>query len=253
MSETNKAAKCPSPLCSLSTMQIFSLGIISGFMVLCTIGFFILLNMYMSGGMPAKGGTELGLAAPSAPSAAAPAPAPSGELAPVTDADHIRGNAKAKITLVEYSDYECPFCSRFHATMKQVMDKYGDDVRWVYRHFPLSFHQNAKPAAVAAECAGLQGKFWEFSDKLIEDPKSLSASKYTEIAKELSLNEKKFADCVSEQKTAKDVDEDIASAAKVGVRGTPHTIIVDKDGNQQVISGAQPFANVDAILAGLTK
>tara|TARA_B100000700_G_C14884232_1_gene779542 strand:- start:188 stop:934 length:747 start_codon:yes stop_codon:yes gene_type:complete len=248
MSETNKPGKVASPLAGLSTIQVFSLGIISGFLVLCTIGFFILLNMYMSGSMPAK---DTVVPAPSA--AAAPSAAPSGELAPVTDKDHIRGNKKAKITLVEYSDYECPFCSKFHNTMKQVMEKYGDDVRWVYRHFPLSFHQNAKPAAVAAECAGLQGKFWEFSDKLIEDYSALSASKYTQIAKELSLNEKKFADCIKNQQTAKDVDDDIASASKAGVRGTPHTIIIDKDGNQQVISGAQPFANVDAILAGMTK
>ena len=249
MNSKEKCGTTSSYVCNLSPTQMFVIGAVGGILLLCTIGFFILLNMYLGGNTGTQPAAHV---AAGNPPAAQPV-APSGELAAVTKDDHIRGNAKAKITLVEYSDYECPFCSRFHETMKKVMDKYGDDVRWVYRHFPLSFHQNAKPAAVAAECAGLQGKFWEFSDKLIEDYKSLSASKYTEIAKELSLNEKKFADCVSEQKTAKDVDEDIASATKVGVRGTPHTIIIDKKGNKQVISGAQPFENVDAILAELTK
>ncbi len=249
MNSKEKCGTCSSCMCNLSPVQMFGVGVGGGILLLCTIGFFIMLNMYLGGNTPKQPAANVAAGNPPPTQPVAP----SGELAAVTKDDHVRGNAKAKITLVEYSDYECPFCSRFHTTMKQVMEKYGDDVRWVYRHFPLSFHQNAKPAAVAAECAGLQGKFWEFSDKLIEDYKSLSASKYTEIAKELSLNEKKFADCVSEQKTAKDVDEDIASATKVGVRGTPHTIIIDKKGNKQVISGAQPFENVDAILAELTK
>lgn len=88
-------------------------------------------------------------------------------LAPVTKDDHIMGASKPKVTLIEYSDFECPFCQRFHPTVKQLAAKYPNDVAVVYRHFPLeSIHPNARGYAVASECAGAQGKFWEFADTL---------------------------------------------------------------------------------------
>lgn len=88
-------------------------------------------------------------------------------LTPVDKNDHIMGAKKPKVTLIEYSDFECPFCQRFHPTIKQIAAKYPNDVAVVYRHFPLeSIHPNARGYAVASECAGQQGKFWEFADTL---------------------------------------------------------------------------------------
>ena len=89
-------------------------------------------------------------------------------LPEVDSDDHIIGNPNAKIVLVEYSDFECPFCQRFHPTMQQIMEEYGDDVAWVYRHFPLSFHPNARPAAITSECVAKLGgnnAFWKFADE----------------------------------------------------------------------------------------
>lgn len=178
----------------------------------------------------------------------APAPA-AGKLAAVTDDDHVRGDIdKAKVVLVEYSDYECPFCERHHPTMKQITDKYGDDVAWVYRHFPLSFHPEALPAANAAECANEQGKFWEFTDALYENQDKLGSAYYGELADTLNLNRAKFDDCVETEKYAAKVTADTASGRTAGVSGTPATFV-----NGKMVSGAVPaetfYQLIDAALA----
>ena len=102
-----------------------------------------------------------------------PAPTIAREPAQVTNDDWVRGDLKkAKVVLVEYSDFECPFCGRHHPTMQSLMNTYGDDIAWVYRHFPLSFHPQAMPAALASECVGEQlgdDGFWAFGDRLFEN------------------------------------------------------------------------------------
>ncbi len=90
------------------------------------------------------------------------------DMPQITDTDHVIGATNGKITLVEFSDFECPYCGRFYSTVKQIEKDYANDVTIVFKNFPLSFHQYAKPAAVAAECAGEQGKFWEMHDKLFD-------------------------------------------------------------------------------------
>jgi protein-disulfide isomerase len=241
----------------LSPRASFALGLIGGVLVLCTLGFFILLGVVMKGGMPEgkKAAVKPSAAAPSvaAPSAAAPtaAPEPSvGEVAPVTDADHMRGELDDyEVTLVEYSDFECPFCSRFHSTMLELMDdtEYAGKVRWVYRHFPLSFHANARPAALASECAAEQGEFWSYADSLFS-ASSLSASALESMAEDLGLNMSKFKSCFSSDKYGSDITEDQNGGSMAGVSGTPGTIIMTNDGRKELIPGALPLEQVKGMI-----
>ncbi len=172
------------------------------------------------------------------------------KLAAVTDTDHVRGDLdKAKVVLVEYSDYQCPFCQRHHPTMQALVEKYGDDVAWVYRHFPLtSIHPQAYPAALASECANEQGKFWEFTDDLYENQDNLGDDYYAEVAGTLGMNVSKFTECYESEKYKSVVDGDMATARAAGVSGTPATFV-----NGQAISGAVDQATfeqlIDAALA----
>lgn len=172
-----------------------------------------------------------------------------GELAAVTDDEHIRGDIKnAKVVIVEYSDFECPYCEAHHPSLVQAMEDYGDDVAWVYRHFPLSFHPQAQPAAVASECAAQQGAFWEYSDALFANQALLSASYYPKLADELGLDVDDFNSCLTSTEVAQSVTDDMNSGRTAGVTGTPATFV-----NGTLISGAVPYASlkqvIDAALA----
>ncbi len=243
----------------ISPKASFILGLVGGAMALCTIGFFILLYAVMSGMLGSKSATAKQApvavnqpAAPS-PSAAPPTTAPSAPVAGVTSDDHVRGSSSAPVTMIEYSDYECPFCQRFHETMKQVMKDYSGKVRWVFRHFPLSFHANAQPAALAAECASEQGKFWEFTDAAYQSQANLGDALFSQIASDLKLNKSKFDSCVSSKKYASVISADQASGSAAGVDGTPATFIIAADGSQELVPGALPYEQVkpmiDAALA----
>ena len=153
-----------------------------------------------------------------------------------------RGSASAPIKIVEFSDYECPFCKRAEPTVEKVMEVYGDKIRLVFRDYPLPFHANAKPAAMAAACAEAQGKFWEYHDKLFTSAK-LDADTLRALAGELSLDQAKFDTCLAEEKYASVVEKDMEDASAVGVRGTPAFFI-----NGRMISGAQPFEKFKEII-----
>lgn len=245
---------------ALSPKQTFIVGLVGGFLVFCTIGFFILLNLYLGGDFPdterAATGNR-GDSAAFADSGAAPSPAaqptPSANadaVAPVNDADHIRGDADASITIVEYSDIECPFCSQFHNTMKQVLAEYDGQVRWVYRHFPLtSIHPNAVTGALASECAGEQGKFWEFTDLAFENQRSgINLASLRGFAEDVGLNISEYDNCVSERRYQDKVTSETRNAQETGGRGTPHSVIIGPNGQTQILSGAQPFAAVQAAI-----
>ena len=147
-----------------------------------------------------------------------------------------KGNPKAPVTIIEFSDYQCPFCKRAETTVQEVLKAYGPDkVRLVYRNFPLPFHSDARPAAEAAGCAAEQGKFWEYHQKLM-DAKELNAESLKKLAGEVGLDKKKFDECVAAEKFKDAVEKDIEAGQEAGVNGTPAFFI-----NGRMLDGAQPF------------
>jgi protein-disulfide isomerase len=140
--------------------------------------------------------------------------------------DPLRGNRKAAVTVVMFSDFQCPFCARAVPAVKSVEATHGDRVRIVWKHLPLSMHQNAMPAALAAEAAREQGKFWEMHDKLFSDQAALSPATYERYARELGLDLPRFKAAMLAPATSQRVIQDAQLAGAAGVNGTP-TFVVD--------------------------
>ena len=171
--------------------------------------------------------------------------------------DHIRGNRDAPVTLIEYSDFECPFCKSFHPTVKKVVDESNGRVRWVYRHFPLDqIHPvKARKEAAASECAAELGgneAFWKFADRFFEVTPSNNKTDIDtvlpRVAREIGLDGAKFASCLASGRHDRRVEEDIQNAVATGGRGTPWTLVVSKGGKIYPLSGAQPYASVKQLV-----
>jgi protein-disulfide isomerase len=152
------------------------------------------------------------------------------------------GGANAPVTIIAFSDYECPFCKRAEGAVAQVLKTYGNKVRYVHRDFPLPMHPHARPAAEAAGCANSQGKFWEYHDKLFASD-DLGTEKLQAMATEVGLDRAKFDDCLSKQPFEAAIEKDIADGTTVGVTGTPAFFI-----NGRMLSGAQPFENFKEVI-----
>ena len=158
----------------------------------------------------------------------------------------VKGAEDAVITIVEYSDFECPFCQRVNPTLEEVLERYKGKVRVAYKHLPLAFHQNAGPAALASIAANEQGKFWEFHDALFINQQNLNEATYLKIAKELGLDMDKFkADMASEWAKAK-LEKDTQEAQELGIQGTPHFLV-----NGVPVSGAVPTENFVQVIEKL--
>ena len=153
-----------------------------------------------------------------------------------------RGSANAPVTIIEFSDYECPFCKRSAEAVEKVMTAYGDKVRLVHRDYPLPMHQHARPAAEAAHCANAQGKFWPYHARLFAS-EDLSTEKLQAMATEVGLDRAKFDECLSQQTFKADVDKDMADGNNAGVTGTPAFFI-----NGRLLSGAQPFEKFKEVI-----
>jgi len=163
---------------------------------------------------------------------------------PVDD-DPGYGPTDAPILIVEFSDYECTFCQKWHSQVwPQIQSKYGEQVRLVYRDFPLyGLHPNADPAAQAANCANDQGKYWEFHSALFSGEYALSRPSYESIAAGLGLNASDFAGCLDSEKHKAEIEADYQFAADLGVQSTPTFFI-----NGLAIIGAQPFEVFDRVI-----
>lgn len=171
----------------------------------------------------------------------------------LTADEHVRGSSDAQITWVEYSDFECPYCQQFHITMQQVVENYPD-VKWVYRHFPLSFHESAQIQAAASECvAELAGNdtFWTYADLLFEQDAEMTADTLTTIAVAQGIDESAFSECLSSGRYTAKVAADLDNGLGIGIEGTPGNIIIGPDGDQQVVSGALPYDAVSLMLDNL--
>ncbi len=183
------------------------------------------------------------------------------QVRPISADDHIRGNPNADIIIVEYSDTECPYCGRFHETMKQVIDEYGKDgkVAWVYRHNPIDqLHSKARTEAVALECANELGgndKFWEYTDRIYgitPANNGLDPAELPKIAEYVGLDVASFNTCLNSGKYDSKIQADLLNGQATGGNGTPWSVVITKKGNYS-INGAQPYASVKQMLDSLLK
>ena len=163
-----------------------------------------------------------------------------------TDDDPALGPADAPVTIVAFSDYQCPFCGRAERTMKRVLENYKGKVRYVFRDFPLSFHQHAMDAAQAAGCVyelGGTDSYWAYHDKLFENQRSLDKDSLAKFAKEVGVDEAKFKECLESGRRQAEVEKDLADGQRLGVSGTPAFFV-----NGRLISGAQPYESFQEVI-----
>jgi len=202
-------------------------------------------------------------------------------VAPITDKDHIVGSKNAEIVIIEYSDFDCPFCKVFHKTMYQIVDNYGGKVAWVYRHFPInSLHPNASKKSEASECVAEMGgntAFWKFVDKLLGD-ETITLEQTGAIVTNIGLDINTFNTCLNSGKFTNQIQADVAAATKAGAQGTPYSVIITKSSltvtqknainaleissqrgvtlignNKIVLNGAQPFETIKNTIDVLLK
>jgi len=190
----------------------------------------------------------------------APPSQPQNVLVSIDD-DPIKGDPNAPVTIIEFSDYQCPFCKRFYDNvLGRIDEEYisKGKVRLVFRDYPLGFHKEAMPAAIAANCAGEQGKYWEVHDFFFENPTKLDVDSVLNSSKELNLNEDQFRKCAEDKTKEAEVNKDFEAGQKYGVRGTPSFFIGKTDNGKKemtgvYVRGAQPFSafktHIDKLLA----
>lgn len=180
-------------------------------------------------------------------------PPPQIDVEEPTQDEPWKGPENARYVMIEYSDFECPFCQKIHPDLVRIYEEY-DNLAWVFRHLPLSFHPKAPKLGEGAECAGAQdpNAFWEFSDIVFERMPDIELDELGEIAAEIDLNQSEFQSCLDSDRFKAAVEEDLASASQSGVQATPTVIFYDLEtGETAAVEGALPYENIKQILDGL--
>lgn len=175
---------------------------------------------------------------------------------PVEADEHILGDVNAPIKIVEYSDFDCPFCSRYHDVMNDVIDKYSGEVAWVYRHFPLeSLHPQAAAVSLSSECVAELGgntAFWSFTDGYFEARGAGSKAPHAELIPALvtasGVEQGAFTECFESGRLAQSVQDDVDNAVETGGRGTPWSILIGPTGKTYPINGALPISAVEQLI-----
>ena len=197
-----------------------------------TLGIIALMGIaYYSGWSAGRSG-----ATAAAPSARPPGPDPERVYSVDIGDSPTLGPASAPVTIVEFSDFQCPFCARVTPTLQQIKQEYRDRVRLVFKHNPLPFHAQAMDAHKASLAAGEQGKFWEMHDQLFEDQQALDPDSLKAHAQQLGLDLAAFESAMNSPEVAAKIDADKAQARELGASGTPSFFI-----NGRFLSGAQPY------------
>jgi len=180
----------------------------------------------------------------------APASEPGGEFRLPNESDHVRGNRDAKVTIIEFSDFECPFCARLHPTLARIIDE-DKDVKWIFRHFPLTSHSRAFGAAVASECIAKLGSndtFWNFADTVFADQRKLGNTLYEEMARTAGIDTSAFNTCTKDKIIASEVQTDLDEVIDIGGRGTPFVVVVTASGKLTTFSGALPYEQIKSLV-----
>lgn len=243
------STKKSSPLTN-NIFVVLAIGLVLGF----SVGFLYAKVQYLEGGGSKKADAGNDQAAEQV-LGEQNAPSNVDITAPDPDEDHWKGSKDANIVLVEYSDFECPFCGNFYDTVKQVEAEYGDEVALVYRHFPLSFHPKADPAAQATECvADVAGPdaFWTMHDKIFEAMPAMAIDQLVDLAVESGADRGAYETCMDEERYAQKVSDHLSEGSSAGVAATPTTVVYNMEtGDTEVIEGALPFEAVQQAIEGM--
>jgi protein-disulfide isomerase len=160
-----------------------------------------------------------------------------------TSSDPVRGPATAPVTIVEFSDFQCPFCKQARPTLKKIQAAFGDRVRLIHRNAPLPNHPDAMPAAEAGQCAHDQGKFWEYHDVLFDNQQALERPRLKEYAVKAGLDSETFTTCLEEGMFRRNVEQDVIDAQAYGVSSTPTFFI-----NGRILMGAVPYETLEKVI-----
>lgn len=229
----------------------FIMGLIASILLICAIGFFILLAKEMNSkdGSNANGENNYPAVADNSDQPAQPSAKVDIKL---SGTYHILGSKSASVKIVEFSDFQCPYCKSFQSSVNQALEEYGNKVALIFKHFPLDqLHANARPAAEAAECVADQkgdDAFFKFIDQLFSNQANLGSELYEKLAKDLGLNLNKFNDCVSSGKYKDKVNADYQEGLSYEVNGTPASFI-----NGTRVPGAVPYATLKSYIEAVLK